>query len=135
MTCTSGSIVNGASGVTVRRGLPQRRIHLPGVTGVVAGKIGADAGPAGGGAAKFTDNGGAVIQIARLQIIYWGAAWSANPAPTPSNDDVTNAVRLMLAGPYLTDLAQYRDIGRDHLLGAGLVDTSDPPDVFQDGGV
>ena len=131
----TSTIVRGAGGVTGRRALPQGRIHLPGVTGVVASKIGADARPAGGGAAKFTDNGGAVIEIARLQIIYWGAAWSSNPAPTPSSDDVTNAVRLMLAGPYLTGLAQYRNIGRGHLLGATVIDSSDPPNPFQDSDV
>jgi hypothetical protein len=94
------------------------------------------AAPALGGAAnKFTDNGGAVIEIARVQLIYWGNAWAANPPPTPTAAQVTAAVQAMVAGPYMTGLAQYRQIGRGHLLGAATVTSSNPPNPFTDSNV
>lgn len=89
-------------------------------------------GPGGGGANKFNDNGGAVIEIVRLQLIYWGAAWASSPPPSPTSAQVTSAVQQMLAGPYMTGLAQYRGIGRGHLLGSVVVTTSNPPNPFND---
>jgi hypothetical protein len=78
----------------------------------------------------FVDNGGTVIQIPRVQLIYWGSAWSASQAPTPPPDQVTAAVQALLAGPYMVNLQQYRNLGRGHLLGATVIDTSDPPNSF-----
>ncbi len=92
--------------------------------------------PQGGAANKFTDNGGAVIEIARVQLIYWGSAWTATPAPTPTSAQVTAGVQAMLRGPYMTGLAQYRQIGRGHLLGTPVVVTSsNPPNPFSDSDV
>jgi hypothetical protein len=102
----------------------------------VAFEIGAlVATPHGGAANKFSDNGGAVIEIARVQLIYWGSAWTANPAPSPTSAQVTSAVQSLLRGPYMTGLAQYRQIGRGHLLGATVVTTSNPPNPFTDSDV
>jgi hypothetical protein len=95
----------------------------------VAGPFG---GPGGGGANKFADNGGAVIEIVRLQLIYWGSAWASNPPPSPTSAQVTSAVQQILAGPYMTGLAQYRNIGRGHLLGSVVVTSSNPPNSFTD---
>jgi hypothetical protein len=78
----------------------------------------------------FVDNGGPVIQIPRVQLVYWGSAWSTNPAPTPSSVQVTAAVQAILAGPYMINLQQYRNLGRGHLLGATVIDSSDPPNPF-----
>ena len=91
--------------------------------------------PVGGGAAKYSDNGGPVIQIPRVQLIYWGNAWTSSPPPTPSADDTTSAVRTMLAGPYMTGLVEYRQVGRGHLLGASVISSSDPPNPFTDSDV
>jgi hypothetical protein len=88
---------------------------------------------ASGGAAKFQDNGGPVIQIARLQLVYWGSAWASNP--TPSANQVTTAVRSILGGSYMTGLAQYRQIGRGYLLGSAVISNSNPPNPFTDNDV
>ena len=89
--------------------------------------------PGGGAAAKFADNGGAVIEIARVQLVYWGSAWTTNP--TPTSDQVTSAVENILSGSYMTGLAQYRQIGRGYLLGAAVYGASNPPNPFTDGDV
>jgi hypothetical protein len=90
---------------------------------------------AAGGAAKFQDNGGAVIEIARVQLIYWGSAWAASPAPSPSDGQVTAAVETILHSSYMTGLAQYRQIGRGYLSGSTIISNSDPPNPFSDSDV
>ena len=62
-----------------------------------------------GGAVSFVDNGGLVLSNVHVQLIFWGLAWAQNP--TPSIGDVTNAVQKILAGPYMSALNQYRNIG------------------------
>ena len=47
------------------------------------------AGPSGGGAANFTDQGGPVLNQVHVQLIFWGNAWANNP--TPSVTDITSA--------------------------------------------
>lgn len=90
---------------------------------------------AGGGADKFVDNGGAVLQVPQLFLIYWGNAWTASPPPTPTADQITSACLTMMAGPYLTGLAQYRGIGRGFVRGSAVVTSSNPPNNFTDGQV
>jgi hypothetical protein len=85
-----------------------------------------------GGAAKFSDSGGAVLQVTQLQLIYWGSAWTANPAPTPTSDAISAACRTMMASSYMTGLAEYRGIGRGFVRGATVVTTSNPPNGFTD---
>ena len=86
-----------------------------------------------GGAAKFSDQGGKVLQVVQVQLVYWGSAWTATtPAPTPTSAAVTDAVRRILAGPYLTGLNEYRGIGRGFLRGASVITTSNPPANFTD---
>ncbi len=91
--------------------------------------------PRAGGAAKFQDGGGPVIQIARVQLVYWGNAWTSNPLPTPTADQVTAAVQRILSGSYMTGLSQYRQIGRGYLLGAKIISNSNPPNPFTDNDV
>lgn len=88
--------------------------------------------PRAGGANKFVDNGGAVLQVTQLFLIFWGNAWTANPPPTPTSGEITAACRTMMASSYLTGLAQYRGIGRGFLRGAAVVTASDPPNGFTD---
>jgi len=85
-----------------------------------------------GAADKFVDNGGPVLQVTQLFLIYWGGAWTANPPPTPTSAQVTAACGTMMRGPYLTGLAQYRGIGRGFVRGSAVVDASNPPDGFTD---
>jgi hypothetical protein len=92
-----------------------------------------DVASVGGGApAKFSDNGGAVIQIPRVILLYWGSAWTATPAPVPTSAAITNAVRAMLASAYMTGLAEYRQIGRGHLVASAVHTATNPPTSFTD---
>src|SRR5271165_2442446 len=101
--------MKSAPEITATRGQrPEiRSVPTAGVTGKVLRK-GSVAAPMAGGAAKFQDNGGAVIQIARVQLVYWGGAWVSNPPPSPTPDQITQAMTRILAGSYMTGLAQYR---------------------------
>jgi hypothetical protein len=109
-------------------------VRLAGKSGVVRPK-GAGGAPGAGGAAKFVDNGGAVIEIARVQLIFWGNAWASNPAPNPTSEEVTDSLVTVMRGPYMTGLAQYRQIGRGYLLGSTVYSNSNPPNPFQDSDV
>jgi hypothetical protein len=88
--------------------------------------------PEGGGADKFVDNGGAVLQVTQLFLIYWGSAWTATPAPTPTSAQITSASQTMMAGPYMAGLAQYRGIGRGFVRGSAVITSSNPPNNFTD---
>jgi hypothetical protein len=79
---------------------------------------------------RFVDRHGLVLPNPQLYLIYWGGAWGA--APTPAAAQVTDAVRALMASPYLTGLTQYRGSGRGALRGSMLVASSDPADGFTD---
>lgn len=83
----------------------------------------------------FSDNGGAVISIPRVQLIFWGSSWTDNPAPTPSAADITGSITELLSSGYMTGLQQYRNIGLGYLLGSVTVSTSSPPNNFADSDV
>jgi hypothetical protein len=87
---------------------------------------------AAGGADKFVDNNGPVLQVTQLFLVYWGSAWAANPPPTPSAGQVTAACSTMVASSYMTGLAQYRGIGRGFVRGSAVITTSNPPNGFTD---
>jgi hypothetical protein len=82
------------------------------------------------GSGRFLDQHGAVLRAAQLQLLYWGSAWTATGVLSPSPEQITTAMRTVLAGPYLGGLAQYRGIGRGVVRGSMLITTSDPPDRF-----
>jgi hypothetical protein len=84
----------------------------------------------GGGANKFVDNNGPVIQVTQLFLIYWGTAWTATPPPTAAQ--ITAACQTMLASAYMTGLAQYRGIGRGFVRGSVVITSSNPPNGFTD---
>jgi hypothetical protein len=56
----------------------------------------------------FVDNGGPVIDRVSVQPIFWGRAWSPPASPSPSQQQVMDAFRLILESPYLSHLHQYR---------------------------
>jgi hypothetical protein len=73
-----------------------------------------------GGVTALHDNGGRILQHARLTLMFWGNAWT-DPATTPSQGDFTNAVSNLLYGPWaalyeLPALAheEFRIGGLDH---------------------
>jgi len=87
--------------------------------------------PTGGGQhGLFVDKHGRVLPTPQLYLIYWGTAWRT--PPTPTADQVTDAVRTLMESTYLTGLTQYRGTGRGALRGSTLVATSDPPVGFTD---
>jgi len=90
---------------------------------------------AAGGADKFVDNGGPVLQVMQLYLIYWGSAWTASPPPNPTSAQITAACRTMLASAYMAGLAEYRGIGRGFLRGSAVITTSNPPNGFRDSDV
>lgn len=84
----------------------------------------------GGGADRFVDNNGPVIQVVQLYLLYWGSAWNTNP--TPSAAQITSSCATMLASSYMPGLAQYRGIGRGFVRGSTTIATSNPPNGFTD---
>lgn len=77
----------------------------------------------------FQDNQGKVLTSVKVQLIFWGSAWSSNPSP--SRSDIEAAVQAILAGPYMSGLAQYRQIGPGSFHGSILA-PSTPPNPFTD---
>jgi hypothetical protein len=90
----------------------------------------APAPPTGSG--RFLDYHGPVLHAARLYLIYWGGAWANTGASGPRAEQITTAARTMLAGAYLTGLAQYRGIGSGVVRGSTVIDTSNPQTRFTD---
>jgi hypothetical protein len=84
----------------------------------------------GGRHGRFVDKHGLVLPSPQLYLIYWGGAWQV--APTPTADEVTDAVRTLMASPYLAGLTQYRGSGRGGLRGSAMITSSDPADGFTD---
>jgi hypothetical protein len=78
----------------------------------------------------FFDHHGPVLRAMQLYPIYWGSAWKAERAPSPTADQLTTAMRTMLAGSYLNGLAQYRGIGHGFVRGSAVITMSDPPHSF-----
>jgi len=124
----SKSTVSGNAGVVHRRKSPVKKQAVK---------------PIPGGATptnKFPDGHGSVINKVRVQMIYWGTAWATNP--TPSQADITAAVKKILAGPYMTDLIQYRGIDYGTfqgetsvtaVVGSGATQSpANPPNSFTD---
>jgi len=79
-----------------------------------------------GARSNIIDLNGPVIYAVHVQLIFWGTAWSG----TQTVNAISSAVSNILAGPYMTDLAQYRDIGRGALVGQYLATATNPPSVF-----
>lgn len=115
------------SNETVARNMDSGVVAARHLLGVVAG--GGDAGPN----TKFADNGGLILANVHVYLIFWGTTWGTSPTPTAMA--VEDAVRKILAGPYMAALAQYRSIGRGTLVGKTLATFSDPPNPFADSDV
>jgi len=99
-------------------------------TGVVASVI-VEAPPASA-SIRFVDHDGRVLSAAHVYLIYWGRYWAPDRSASPTPDQITRALRTVLAGPYQAGLAQYRTIGPAVLQGSRVITTSDPPSRFTD---
>jgi hypothetical protein len=76
-------------------------------------------------AADFvTNHGGPQIVTADIELIFWGSRWSN--ATLPAAADVTAAVKDILSGPYLSQMAQY-GFQSLHLRGITYLTSPDPP--------
>jgi hypothetical protein len=84
------------------------------------------------GTARFVDHGGPILPTAQIHLLYWGSAWTATAASSPTPDQITAAVRWMVTGGYLAGLAEYRGIRPAVLGGSAVVTRSDPHDGFGD---
>ena len=92
-----------------------------------------EAPPAASASTRFVDHGGRVLSAAHVYLIYWGRYWAPDRVASPTPDEITRALRTVLAGSYLAGLAQYRNIGPAVLHGSHVITTtSDPPSRFTD---
>lgn len=80
------------------------------------------------GGVSTVDGGGLVLTHVNVYLVFWGSAWAQNP--TPSADDISKSVASIMAGPYMSALEQYRNVGSGTLCGMMLITTSDPPTKF-----
>jgi hypothetical protein len=99
-------------------------------TGVVASVI-VEAPPASA-STRFVDHGGRVLSAAHVYLIYWGRYWAPDRVASPTPDQITHALRTVLAGSYLSALTQYRNIGPAVIGGSHVITTTDPPSRFTD---
>lgn len=81
------------------------------------------------------DDGGKVLTGVEVILCYWGSFWSSTPAPSPSSDEYTTAIRGILTGPFLGGLNQYRGVGQGTLIYTEINDSSDPADLYTDSDV
>jgi hypothetical protein len=84
------------------------------------------------GPVRFFDHGGPVLHTAQVNLAYWGSTWIASGTSHPTPDQITTAIHTLTAGPYLTGLAQYRDITPAVVRGSTVITSSDPPAAFTD---
>ena len=82
-----------------------------------------------GGVTAFHDYGGRILTNCRIVLIFWGSAW-ANLATNPSQASFANALGDIVEGPWATQLAQYRGIGRISIDQTIIVSGSDPAASF-----
>lgn len=80
------------------------------------------------------DHNGPILQNVRVEEIFWGRWWNNNMSFLTQ---VNSAVATIISGPYMTDLQQYRGIGRGRLGNMTMVTNpigsspADPPSLFK----
>jgi hypothetical protein len=97
----------------------------------VAASVIVEAPPASA-STRFVDHGGRVLSAAPVYLIYWGRYWAPDRVASPTPDQITHALRTVLAGSYLSALTQYRNIGPAVIGGSHVITTTDPPSRFTD---
>ena len=81
------------------------------------------------------DKGGRVLTDVEVILVFWGSSWSATPAPSPSRDQYEQAIRGIVTGPYMNELAQYRGVGQGSVIFSEIFDGSDPVNGYTDSDV
>jgi hypothetical protein len=84
------------------------------------------------GNVRFVDRGGPILNKADVYLLYWGKSWEPTGTSYPTHDEITAAFRILIGGPYLGGLGQYRGIKPAVLRGSTVVGSSDPPRAFTD---
>jgi hypothetical protein len=84
------------------------------------------------GSVRFVDHDGPVLYSAKIHLVYWGSTWRTRGTSHPTPDQITAAIHTLLAGPYLSGLAQYRGIAPAVQRGSTVITSSDPPAGFTD---
>ena len=79
-----------------------------------------------GSTTQFIDKGAQKLTNIHLMLIFWGIQWAGNPTLAA---EVEGTVKNLLAGPYMSYLAQY-GVRRASIYGTTKVVDSDPPDPF-----
>jgi len=128
---TRGNLVTGVTAAVLGLVLASGGALTASAGGQSAGGAWPVPGPAGQHA-RFADHHGPVLPTPQLYLIYWGTAWRAQTAATPTAAEITRAVSTLMASGYLTGLTQYRGSGHGALRGSALITSSDPPDGFTD---
>jgi hypothetical protein len=106
----------------------QETVH-GGVRPCPARAVSSDLAGGDGGVTAFHDYGGRILANCRIVLIFWGSAW-ANLATNPSQASFANALGDIVEGPWATQLAQYRGIGRISIDQTIIVSNSDPAVSF-----
>jgi hypothetical protein len=117
--------------------LPGKLRKLAFAVGIALGLLAAAASvivaaPPASVSTRFVDHGGRILSAARVYSVYWGRYWAPGRVASPTPDQITHALRTVLAGSYLAGLAQYRTIGPAVLHGSHVITTSDPSSRFTD---
>ena len=116
-----------APGSGKKRRLTYRLAPEP-TTGVAFGALNCSAtGPGAPAGTVFVDKGAQKFTHVRVLLIFWGTQWTGNPNPLAAQ--VTNNVTALLAGPYMSFLAQY-GVHRGSLWGTLFFTGGDPPNPF-----
>ena len=81
------------------------------------------------------DKGGQVFDNVEVILVFWGSFWSATPAPTPSRATYEQAIRGIVSGPYMSELAQYRSVKPGSVVYSEIFDGTDPANPYSDADV
>jgi hypothetical protein len=76
------------------------------------------------------DKGGHVLTDVEVILVFWGSFWSKTPAPSPSRDQYEQAIRGIVTGPYMGELAQYRNVGQGTVVYTEIYDGTDPANGY-----
>lgn len=106
------------------------KIKLAGASGIVLPlpSRATPPAPATAGGTSLVDYRGTVIKNVTVQLVFWGSAWAGSATPTA--DEVTDAVKSLMASSYMSALHQYRGIQPGKYRGRILVTNSNPPNPF-----
>src|SRR5262245_60692501 len=71
------------------------------------------------------------LTSARVNLIFWGKAWSASPPLALSAQTIASGITSIVNSGYLAELAQYGVIGQPRVVAVDIADGSDPsPDDY-----